>query len=114
MIDECIKKNFINNERFAELKIKDYLKAGKPRRYIEQKMRQKGIDDKITAKFFEETEYSEDEAAFNFAQKKRIGCFRPDEEQRKENRQKDMGTLLRAGFDYEAVLKVLDAETGDN
>ena len=114
VIDECIKKNFINNERFAELKIKDYLKAGKPRRYIEQKMRQKGIDDKITAKFFEETEYSEDDAAFNFAQKKRIGCFRSDEEQRKENRQKDMGTLLRAGFDYEAVLKVLDAETGDN
>lgn len=43
--------------------------------------------------------------------KKRIGPFRADEESRRENRQKDMGTLVRAGFGYDTAQKIMDLET---
>ena len=48
--------------------------------------------------------------ALKFAKKKKIGPFRPDEESRRENRQKDMAALVRAGFDYNVVCDVLQAE----
>ena len=46
VIEECSKKNFVNDERFAEFKINSYLRAGKPKRYIEQKLKQKGRGNK--------------------------------------------------------------------
>ena len=46
--------------------------------------------------------------ALNFARKKNLGGFREDAEKRREMRQKDMGTLVRAGFDYDLVLNILD------
>lgn len=108
IIDDCMKQNFVNDERFAELKISAYLNAGKPRRYIEQKLKQKGVDDKIIAGIFEKSDYSEQETALNFARKKKIGRFRADEESRVANRQKDLATLVRAGFDYDIAKKLLD------
>ena len=108
IIEECLGHNFINDERFAEFKINNYLLAGKPKRYIEQKLKQKGIDEKIIDKLFEETDYSELETALNFARKKKIGRFR--KELRQENRQKDLGTLVRAGFDFDIAKEVLEDE----
>ena len=46
--------------------------------------------------------------ALRLAHRKKIGPYRADDEQRKQYRQKDMGTLIRAGFDYDVVLEVLD------
>lgn len=110
IVEECIKQNFVNNQRFAELKINGYLSAGKPRRYIEQKLKQKGIDDKIIAQFFENIDYSERDSALNFARKKKIGRFRTDGETRLENRQKDLATLVRAGFDFDIAKEILEDE----
>ena len=110
IVQECAKQNFVNDERFAGFKINSYLNAGKPKRYIEQKLKQKGIDEKTISHIFENTEYSELDIALNFARKKKIGRFRSDEETRLANRQKDLGTLVRAGFDFEIAKEVLTAE----
>ncbi|MCM1323677.1 MAG: recombination regulator RecX [Acetobacter sp.] len=110
VVEECAKHNFVNDERFAGFKINSYLNAGKPRRYIEQKLKAKGIDEKTIADLFENIDYSELETALNFAKKKKIGRFRADEETRVANRQKDLGTLVRAGFDFEIAKEVLEAE----
>ncbi len=116
VIDECLKNNFISDERFARIKIKNYLKAGKPKRYIEHKLAQKGIVSDLVVKLFDEVaddiSYSEEEAAFNFVKKKKIGAFHPDEEQRHMNRQKDLGSLIRAGFSYDIAVKVLGIDGG--
>ena len=48
------------------------------------------------------------------ARKKHLGPFRRDEEERRDNRQKDMRTLVAAGFDYETVMAVLDSEQAEN
>ena len=58
-------------------------------------------------------EYNLKEMALKLARKKRIGPFRESEESRRTNRQKDMGTLIRAGFDYDVVCEVLDLNAED-
>ena len=90
--------------------MRDYLNAGKPERYIKTKLKQKGIDENTIDEVLSGQEYNPKEMALNFAKKKKIGPFRPDEESRKLNRQKDMGTLIRAGFDYDTAAEVLGEE----
>lgn len=101
---------YLNDSRYAEIKIKDYMSAGKSVRYIKGKMREKGIDEEILSALLEDQEYDEFEAALKLAKKKHIGPFRTDEEARFENRQKDMGTLVRAGFSYDVVRRVVGYE----
>lgn len=110
VVEECAKQNFVNDERFAGFKINSYLNAGKPKRYIEQKLKLKGIDEKTISDLFENVEYSELDTALNFAKKKRIGRFRTDDESRLANRQKDLGTLVRAGFGFDVAIEVLEGE----
>lgn len=101
---------YLNDSRYAEIKIKDYMSAGKSVRYIKGKMREKGIDEEILSALLEDQEYDEFEAALKLAKKKHIGPFRTDEEARFENRQKDMGMLVRAGFSYDVVRRVVGYE----
>lgn len=101
---------YLNDSRYAEIKIKDYMSAGKSVRYIKGKMREKGIDEEILSALLEDQEYDEFEAALKLAKKKHIGPFRKDEEARFENRQKDMGMLVRAGFSYDVVQRVVGYE----
>lgn len=101
---------YLNDRRYAEIKIKDYMSAGKSVRYIKGKMREKGIDEEILSALLEDQEYDEFEAVLKLAKKKHIGPFRTDEEARFENRQKDMGMLVRAGFSYDVVQRVVGYE----
>ena len=114
-IDEIVAQfegyGYVDDARFAEMKIKDYLAAGKSVRYIKGKMQLKGIDENMVDSLLEGQDYDEYEAALHLAKKKRIGPFRADEESRRENRQKDMGTLVRAGFGYDTAQKIMDLET---
>ena len=104
---ECANHNFVNDERFTNLKIGAYLKAGKSKRYIEQKLKQKGIDNKIIDQSFNEIEYSELDVALNFARKKKIGKYRENKDLQLENRQKDLATLVRAGFDFDIAKEIV-------
>ena len=99
--------HYLDDNRFAEVKIRSYLNAGKPARYIRQKLREKGIDEHKISAILSEQEYNPLEMALKLAKRKKIGPYRP-QEQRREFKQKDMGTLVRAGFDYDTVCEVLD------
>lgn len=91
-IDEIVAQfegyGYVDDARFAEMKIKDYLAAGKSVRYIKGKLQLKGIDENMVDSLLEGQDYDEYEAALRLAKKKRIGPFRADEESRRENRQK--------------------------
>jgi len=110
IVEECQKQKFIDDKRFAEFKINGYLDSGKSKRYIEQKLKQKGIAEAVISQIFDNSSYSELDTALQFAKKKKIGRFRKDEEEQKENRQKDLATLVRAGFDYDIAKTVLEKE----
>lgn len=110
LLEEFKHFNYLNDERYAKFKIQSYLAAGKPERYIKIKLRQKGIAENDVDKLIAEEEYNPKEMAYKLARKKRIGPFRPDEESRNLNKQKDMATLMRAGFDYDVVCEVIGSE----
>ena len=58
----------------------------------------------------EDLDYNPREMALKLAKRKKIGPFRSDEEARKLNRQKDMATLIRAGFDYDVVSEIMEID----
>ena len=45
ILSDFIRLNYLNDKRFAEIKIRAYLNAGKPERYIKPKLKQKGISE---------------------------------------------------------------------
>ena len=110
ILNDFERYGYVDDARFVENKCRDYLAQGKSQKYILMKLRQKGVSEEVIKRCLNEQEYSPFEAALLLARKKKIACFRKDETQRKEMRQKDMGTLVRAGFDYDTVVRVLDYE----
>ena len=66
---------YLNDNRFAELKIRDYLAAGKSARYIKGKLLQKGISEDETERLLAEQEYNPEELALKLAKKKKSDRF---------------------------------------
>lgn len=110
ILAEFERLHYLDDERFAQMKVRNYLNAGKPARYICIKLRQKGISETKINNILAEQEYNPLQMALKLAKRKKIGPYRP-EEQRREFRQKDMGTLVRAGFDYDVVCEVLNMDS---
>lgn len=107
VLAEFERLHYLDDARFAEIKVRNYLSAGKPERYIQNKLRAKGIDDAQIESVLAEEEYNPLEMALRLAKRKKIGPYRTPET-RREFRQKDMGVLVRAGFDYDTVCEVLN------
>ena len=110
IIKEFVSLKYVDDARFAEIKIRSYLGAGKSPRYILGKLKEKGIDDSLASKLLANQEYDPFDAALKLARRKQIGPFSPIPETRKERRTKDLGVLVRAGFDYDVAVKVLEME----
>ena len=113
IISDFRRVGYLNDNRYAEQKILTYLAAGKPERYIRQKLQQKGVKDDIVDKILAESEIDEETSALKFARRKKIGPFRSDWEQRKLCRQKDMATMVRAGFGYDVVQRIIGGDFFD-
>ena len=107
ILTEFERLHYLDDNRFAEIKVRSYLSAGKPARYIQNKLRAKGIDDAQITSALSAQEYNPLKMALKLAKRNKIGPYRP-QETRREFRQKDIGTLVRAGFDYDTVCEVLD------
>ena len=110
IIEVFKKSGYVNDERFAEMKVHDYLAAGKSARYIKTKLYAKGVDEKITESLINAQNYDGKAAALKFALKKHIGPYRKNENERSLFQKKDMACLLRAGFNYDDVCDILNME----
>ena len=58
----------------------------------------------------DQQDYDPFDACLKLACKKHIGPYSPSEEIRKERRSKDLAILVRAGFDYDVVVSVLELD----
>lgn len=110
IIAYCQELGYINDKRYAEFKIDNYLLAGKPKPYIKLKMRQKGIAENIVDEILQNKDFDEEKAAIKFAVRKRIGPWRKNKEERLAFRAKDVAALVRAGFSYDTAQSVIDME----
>ncbi len=110
IIADFVRLRYVDDARFAEIKIRDYINAGKSPRYILGKLKEKGIDENLAEQILSQQEVNPEEAAIKLAKKKKLGPYNPDENSRKERYSKDLAVLVRAGFDYDIAVKVLKSE----
>ncbi|XXF76194.1 regulatory protein RecX [Myxococcaceae bacterium GXIMD 01537] len=110
LVEKLVRNGLINDSAYAGMKAQALRASGRSSRVIAQKLRMKGVAaDVVQEKLAEATsEVSEEEAARIWARKKRLGPFRRDAGTRKENRERDLAALARAGFSFSIAKKVID------
>ena len=113
LLNDFVRLKYLDDRRFAEINVHSYLSAGKPKRYIVPKLRQKGISEQLIDEILSAEDYDVFQMALKLAKKKKIGPYRAAE-QRREFRQKDLGVLVRAGFDYDTAQDVLSYEPDED
>ncbi len=121
-VDEVIAKferlGFLNDTTYAEMMARSLHGKGTPLKGIRYKLAGKGIgeDDmeKALAALEDEVRSSNLDlaAALVLARRRRLGPFLSDDREiRDARRDKDMAVMARAGFSYDVVLQVLDADS---
>ncbi len=113
LVADFVRLKYVDDARFAEMRVRGYLSLGKSPRYILGKLKEKGVDEHLAVRLLDEQEFDPFESAVKLARKKKIGPFCADEDLRRERRSKDLAVLIRAGFDYDVAMRVLEMEEID-
>ncbi len=109
VMSRCEAAGFLSDRDYAETKVVSLRRAGKSRRQIEMKLRQKGVDGDLISEALAENNSDDFSAAMRTARKRRLGPWAsPDK--REERREKDLARLCRAGFSFEIARKVIDGD----
>jgi SOS response regulatory protein OraA/RecX len=116
-LDKCEESKMVDDKRYSEILIRDYTGRGKGHRYVEQKLREKGIQKDLRA--YQVDEQSELERALALANKsidkiknKMSRKTKPDSRYVKnesfELKQKMMQKLITSGFSLEISKKAVE------
>lgn len=112
MIEEVLEKSLrsglIDDTRYAEARVAILRRRGGSARAIQAKLSAKGVDRATIATALEGDLGDEEDAAWAFARRRKLGPFRPGE--RAPYREKDMAALARAGFSFTVARRVIDGE----
>ena len=120
---EMISTKFIDDKRFAEIKVRSMRRQGSSQRLIYANLREKGLSNDIIQFAInlvdEGDENAEMIAALRFIKKKNIGIYYKnkkidDETNEYSLRDKWFGTLSRKGFSLEIIRKVINIKDIDN
>lgn len=103
---------FINDTQYAETKVASLRRRGGSQRKIEAALSAKGVDRQIIRTAIEGDEKNEEEAALNFARRRRPGPFRANHE-REKRREKDLAAMCRAGFSFELAKTIIDTSKAE-
>lgn len=111
LVARYVASGLLDDGRYAQAKAATLRRRGASGRAIAAKLIAKGVPREAVAPALEATEVDDAAAARNLARRKRIGPFRRGE--RAPFRDKDMQAMARAGFSYEIVRALIDAEDGE-
>ena len=120
---EMISAKFIDDKRFAEIKVRSMRRQGSSQRLIYASLREKGLSNDIIQFAInlvdEGDENAEMIAALRFIKKKNIGIYYKnkkidDETNEYSLRDKWFGALSRKGFSLEIIRKVINIKDIDN
>lgn len=108
VVAATIRSGLVDDARFADMKVASLLRRGASPRAVRQRLRQKGVDDATAASALAEAEPDEAALARRHAERRRLGPFRttPDP----ERRDRDLASLMRAGFSLAAARAALADE----
>ena len=120
---EMISAKFIDDKRFAEIKVRSMRRQGSSQRLIYAKLKEKGLSNNVIQSAIdivdEGHENAEMVAALRFIKKKNIGIYYKnkkinDESYKYTLREKWFGALSRNGFTLEVIRKVINIKDIDN
>ena len=120
---EMISAKFIDDKRFAEIKVRSMRRQGSSQRLIYANLREKGLSNDIIQFAInlvdEGDENAEMIAALRFIKKKNIGIYYKnkkihDDTNEYSLRDKWFGALSRKGFSLEIIRKVINIKDIDN
>ena len=105
VVNELERNKLINDQNYTYNKIRLFASQAKSKRFIKNYLYQKGIEKKVIEeklKEFEDNNFEwEKKSAFTFAKKKKLL-------ETKENFEKKLGKMARAGFSYELCMQILE------
>jgi regulatory protein len=115
LLERYLSGGLLDDRRYAENLCRSLRGRGLSGRAIVERVRSKGVSAQVVEQALRELDREtgdpdhdpELNAAKRFARRRRLGPFR-DPESRAERRQRDLALLLRAGFSYEIVRRVMD------
>ena len=112
--DQCVEYGYVDDALYARQRLTGLLRKGKPLRMIAQDLRYKGVPDDIAQEALSEASNDEDKdmdlfAAAAYVRRRRFGAFRRAEYDVAEKREKEKAAMMRAGFSYGMVVKILSA-----
>ena len=118
LVDAAIAKlarlGYVDDGAYAETKVRSLHRKGASRRLIAANLGAKGVEaDTIAAALATLEGDSDLAAALALARRRRLGPFRPADK-RADFRARDMAALGRAGFAWETVRKIIEADDPDS
>ncbi len=106
-VQKAVSLGYVNNERYAEMRIRILCRQGKSTAYIRRKLSQDGIDAALVNQFLEtENTDSDTVRALTWLKRQRKGGYRSA--QNDSVFQKDLAALARQGFSYVVAKEALD------
>jgi regulatory protein len=115
VIGKLVARRLLDDKVYAEGRARSLSRQGRSKQMIQRKLQMKGVEaeavEGAVAAVIEEG-HSDLAAALRLARKRRLGPFRLKAE-RRERRERDMAALGRAGFSFEIVRKVIEAESAE-
>jgi regulatory protein len=114
VISKLVKMGYLNDDQYANMKVRSLRYSGNSTRNIMCKLKQKGISEDVIKKSLDitdkdlfEDENGEIEAAKNYVRKKKFGKYRTKPAQ-EDTRKKELASLARLGFSYDVCKQVLE------
>ena len=105
IIEELESKQIINDERYTDTKILYFSSQGKSKNFIKNYLLQKGIEKNLINSTLKDFELNNPDWEFESAKifvRKKILNFND-----KKNKEKNLGKMSRAGFNYSISKKIL-------
>lgn len=94
----CREHAFVDDQRFAQSKIRTGTSRGKSQSRLRMELAAKGVAGETISLAFEEEDHSEQRAALAHARRRRLGPWRT--KLKDDVAQKELASFVRAGFSY--------------
>jgi regulatory protein len=114
LLDKWVEQGLVRDRDLAVSKAGSLQRRGSSMRAIRAKLGAAGVQaadaDAAISALREGSDGDPDlDSAWAYARRRKLGPYRREEADRKENRQRDLGSLARAGFSYTIAHKIIDA-----
>ena len=115
LVERFVEKGYVDDAVYGRAKAGGLISRGYGERRVDQALRAAGLDEETRAQFRPE-EYEARSAILHFARRRRFGPFGPstrglERQAAGKLQEKQLAAMIRAGHNFDAARRVLDAAT---